>query len=282
MAKKSVLGRGLGALIEEDVIASEKYLVVEIERVRANRMQPRKHFKDSALEDLAASIKEKGVIEPLLVRRFGEGYELIAGERRLRASTLAGLKEVPVLICEVSDEESFELALIENIQREELNPIEEAEAYGTLVGFGLSQEEVAKRVGKKRATVANYLRLLRLPDAIKDDLGMGALSMGHARAILSVTGEKEQLRLAGLVTERGLSVRETEQLASTGGGPASAAKNKGKTVKKRVPLEVEEDLRKIFGTKVRVFDKKGKGRIVLEYYSAEERERILDMLLTLG
>ncbi|MDH4227114.1 MAG: ParB/RepB/Spo0J family partition protein [Deltaproteobacteria bacterium] len=285
--KKKVLGRGLGALIggapsaasqaqgAATVDASGKYMLCPVERIRPNKRQPRKNFDAAALAQLVDSIKENGVIEPLVVRKSGESFELIAGERRWRASKAAGLTSVPVVITDATDIKSLELAIIENIQREDLNPIEEAEAYQSLVDNGLTQEEVAKKVSKERATVTNYLRLLRLPPEIKDEVVKSSISMGHARAILSLEGHAQQRELCRQILKKGLSVRQAESLAAS----AARKQNPSKAGKKsRHAFPVEEELRRVFGTKVSVVDKNGKGRIEIEYYSADERERILAML----
>lgn len=282
--KKKVLGRGIGALMGDDATSSSDtpYMHCAIGKVQPNKNQPRKSFKEAALKELAASIKEKGIIEPLIVRRVGSGFELIAGERRLRASKLAGLSEVPIVIIDATDRESFELAIIENVQREDLNPLEEAEAYGSLQTFGLSQEEISKRVGKERATVANYLRLLKLPPEVKKVLVDGDIAMGHARAILSLDGHARQRELCRKIVKKGLSVREAELLASK---DLTEGKSKSITGKVRSPARgklnfdaIEEDLREIFSTKVLIKERAGKGRVEIEFYSPEERERIVDLL----
>lgn len=282
---KRVLGRGLGALMGHDKRTAEaplagrheeKYLLCPVEDISPNVTQPRKRFDEAALKELSGSIREKGVIEPLIVRRVSGGFELIAGERRWRASKLAGLSEVPVVIIDATDEESLELAIIENIQREDLNAIEEAEAYRSLADkFGLSQEEVAKRVGKERATVANYLRLLKLPLEVKDELVKGSISMGHARAILSVEGHSAQTELCRQVITRGLSVREAETLAKK--GAARAPKKTGKAAGSE-NNELEAELREIFGTRVKLKDRSGKGSVEIDYFSVDERERVIDLL----
>lgn len=280
--KKKVLGRGLGALIGDvkkgapkDAVESP-YFLCEVERVRAGASQPRKTFNDVSLKELADSIKENGIIEPLVARKEGASYALIAGERRLRAAKLAGLKKVPLVVMDVTDQKSLELAIVENVQREDLNAIEEAEAYQSLVDFGLSQDEVAKKVGKERATVANYLRLLKLPPEVKDEIKKGSISMGHARALLSVEGHARQRELCKKVMKHGLSVRETEKLSKDFGKPKLIEASK-KAASSHLS-ELEEEFRRIFGTKVLVKDKKGKGRIQIEYYTGEERERLIDLL----
>lgn len=279
MNKKKVLGRGLGALIgdvERPATADkskEKFLLCPIMDISPNQAQPRKKFNEASLQELSASIKEKGVIEPLVVRRTPAGFELIAGERRWRASKMAGLTHVPAVIIEATDEESLELAIIENIQREDLNAIEEAEGYRSLLGFGLTQEDVAKKVGKERATVANYLRLLKLPPEVKDEIVKGVISMGHARALLSVEGHAAQVELCKKIITRGLSVREAEALANKG-------VREPKAVLKKSPPQgaLEDELREIFGTRVILKERRGKGRVEINYFSSEERERILELL----
>lgn len=283
LEKKKVLGRGIGALIggaEKDrTIQShrEKFFYCPIADVKPSKTQPRKAFDEGALKELSDSIRENGVIEPLIVRKDIEGYELIAGERRWRASRLAGLSEVPVVVIDATDRQSLELAIIENIQRQDLNAIEEAEAYRNLMNFGLSQDEVAVKVGKERATVANYLRLLKLPPEVKDELVKGTISMGHARAILAIEGHSAQSELCRQIITKGLSVREAESSASAS---SKASKKNKKSASSPDPLE--DELRTIFGTKVSLKERKGKGRVEISYFSPEERERILDMLRTLN
>lgn len=277
--KKKVLGRGMSALIGDgrahEARAGQKYFMCALVDITPNKVQPRKTFSDAALKELSDSIREKGIIEPLIIRRNpGGGFELIAGERRWRAARMAGLKEAPAVILDVSDEESLELAIIENIQREDLNAIEEAEAYRNLMGFGLSQEEVAKKVGKERATVANYLRLLKLPPEVKEEILKGMITMGHARAILALENQGAQVELCRKIIAKGLSVRQAEALAS-----GKARKTAAKTNKKSNPQNfLEDELRGIFGTKIAVNDKNNKGSIAILYFSADERERIIDML----
>ncbi|MBI5598286.1 MAG: ParB/RepB/Spo0J family partition protein [Deltaproteobacteria bacterium] len=299
---KKVLGRGLSALIGDVApvqpagLAGQlgvldgkgqkgNFMLCPIDSIRPNRNQPRKKFEVAALQQLADSIREKGIIEPLVIRRDSIGhtgpanrYELIAGERRWRAAGLVGLKEVPAVIVDATDEECLELAIIENIQREDLNPIEEAEAYQSLVSFGLSQEEIAKKVGKDRATVANYLRLLRLPPEVKDELVNSSITMGHARAILSLEGHQAQRELCKKTIQKGFSVRETERLAARwlGGGVLQKKKSS-------IHLgPIEDDLRRIFSTKVSVREKSGRGRVEIEFYSSEERERIIELLKSIA
>ncbi|HXI10210.1 MAG TPA: ParB/RepB/Spo0J family partition protein [Thermodesulfobacteriota bacterium] len=285
--KKKVLGRGLGALIgevervREGTGTKDKYFLCPILDISPNKTQPRKKFDEAALKELSDSIKEKGVIEPLVVRKNSGGFELIAGERRWRASRMAGLTEVPVVVMDATDAESLELAIIENIQREDLNAIEEAEAYRNLMtAFNLSQEDVAKKVGKERATVANYLRLLKLEPEVKAEIIKGTITMGHARALLSVEGHAAQTELLRAVITKGLSVRETEALANRGVVVVKGAK--GPKGARGAYNQLEDELRSIFGTKVALKDRKGKGRIEINYFSADERERIIEMLRSIG
>jgi len=214
MNKRSALGKGIGALITSAAQEGRhKYFLCPVEELRPHSQQPRKNFDDAKMAELVASIREKGVIQPLVVRNAGDHYQIIAGERRWRAAQRAGLKEVPVVIQDVSEDWALEMALIENIQREDLNPIEEAEAYRYLMGsFDLSQEEVAKRVGKDRSTVANALRLLRLPRSVQQDVVAGRLSMGHARALLALEGGARLQEARDLVVKKQLSVRQAEEL----------------------------------------------------------------------
>jgi len=276
---KPALGKGLGALIPSAPASGAASGVMEIElgRITPNRFQPRKNFRDDALGELAASIKSKGVIQPVIVRKKPDGgYELIAGERRFRASSLAGLKKIPAIVKEAAPAEALELALIENIQREELNPIETAEAFERLIGeFGLKQEEMAGKVGKDRSTVANYLRLLELPADCKRDLAEGALSMGHAKAILSLEGQPRRLALRREIITRGLSVREAEAEARRMKAPGRIRKKKEPSAQLKM---LEDELKRALGTRVHIKNKGKGGRIEIEYYSPEELERLLDLL----
>ncbi|MFZ2197420.1 MAG: ParB/RepB/Spo0J family partition protein [Thermodesulfovibrionales bacterium] len=270
---KTALGKGLDALIPDK---GDNILFLDIERILPGKQQPRKAFHEDALKELSVSIKEKGVLQPIIVSRTGDGtFSLIAGERRWRASILAGLKKIPALVKNVASKDALEIALIENIQREDLNPIETAEAFSRLQqDFNMTQEDLADKVGKERATVANYLRLLKLPDEIKDMLYNGALSMGHARALLSIDGRLNQIEAARKVIKKGLSVREAELLAKKPSGPLKAGSTEDPQIR-----SLEEGLKKSLGTKVRIIQKNKKsGRIEIEYYSLEELDRLLDIL----
>ncbi|MGD0885277.1 MAG: ParB/RepB/Spo0J family partition protein [Thermodesulfovibrionales bacterium] len=273
---KTALGKGLESLLPEK---TQEIINIDITRIIPGDQQPRKIFKDTALQELAASIREKGVLQPVIVTRTGDGtFRLIAGERRWRASSLAGLKKIPAIIKDVASADSLEIALIENIQREDLNPVEMAEAFHRLMkDFNLTQEALSSRVGKDRATVANYLRILKLPDEIKMFVNDTALSMGHARAILSIEGKASQIEAARKIIHKGLSVREAETLARKW---SSEAKKKTTHPRRRDAQidSLEEKLIRHLGTKVRILHKGKKGRIEIEYYSLDELDRLLDIL----
>jgi len=283
---KPALGKGLSALIPEKATSkpssSKEILEVDIKKISPNEYQPRRVFKDNALNDLVLSIKEKGVIQPIIVRHTSNNkYELIAGERRWRASQMAGLTSIPVIIKDVAPVESLEIALIENIQREDLNPMETAEAFQRLINdFKLTHEEMSKKVGKDRATVSNYLRILKLPTEIKKWIAEGSLTIGHAKALLQVENERQQLLIAGKVVNNGLSVRETEALCKKG-AVNTATQQKVKAPKDVQIASLEEKLMHSLGTKVNLKHKSNKkgGRIEIEYYSLEELDRLLDTLI---
>lgn len=266
--------------IKEDPKASE--ILLKINQVEPNRDQPRKEFDEDALLELADSIKQFGVLQPLLVQKKKDYYEIIAGERRWRAAKLAGLKEVPVLIKSYTDQEIVEISLIENIQRENLNPIEEAMAFKRLLEeFHLKQDEVAERVSKSRTAVTNSMRLLKLSDKVKQMIIDDMISTGHARALLAIEDEEQQYLLATKIFDEKLSVRETEKLVKS-------LKNPKKEVKKTTPEhqfiynDIAEKMKSIMGTKVNINAKaNGKGKIEIEYYSEEELERIYDLMLTI-
>lgn len=280
MTKRKVLGKGLGALIPEINQYDDKnnYVYCNVEDIRPNKFQPRKGFDEDKIEDLVVSIKEKGIIQPLLVRDVGDGYELIAGERRWRAAKRAGITEVPVIVKKASDTEVLELSLIENIQREDLNALEEAEAYKRLTEeFTLTQEEVAKRVGKDRSTITNYLRLLKLPLEIRDGLSRDVVTMGHARAFLSLETPVKQREAYRQVLKRGLSVRQTEKMVR---GLKKEKKNKPSERDENIHLDsIKNELIKRFGTQVKIVAKKGgKGKIEIEFYSLDDLDRIIETL----
>lgn len=276
MTKRNALGKGIGALISSAAQEGRhKYFLCPIEELRPHSGQPRKSFDDTKMAELVASIREKGVIQPLVVRNAGEHYQIIAGERRWRAAQRAGLQEVPVVIQDVSEDWALEMALIENIQREDLNPIEEAEAYRFLMGsFDLSQDEVARRVGKERSTVANALRLLKLPGSVQQDVIAGRLSMGHARALLPLTGSGLQAA-RDQVVKRQLSVRQTEALVQR----LKSARPAPPPPRGAAELdELSVRLQRQLGTQVRIRPQgRGKGgKIEIAYFSADDLERLLE------
>jgi ParB family chromosome partitioning protein len=271
---KPALGKGLGALLPGK---GEEVAQIEVERIIPNEHQPRRVFRDEPLRELAASIREKGVLQPVIVSRVGDGsFRLIAGERRWRAASLAGLKKIPALVKDVSSQDAIEIALIENIQREELNPVETAAAFQRLLkDFHLTQEDLSQRVGKDRATVANYLRILKLPDEIKALLNDSRLTVGHAKALLGLERKEQQVDCARLIVRKGLSVRDSEalcrRLLRTPSKPGTKAK---------LPevLDLEDRLTRSLGTKVRLHHKGKRGRIEIEYYSLDELDRLIEIL----
>jgi ParB family chromosome partitioning protein len=280
MAKRPALGKGIGALLDSSIKEeSHRFFFCPIEELQPLKNQPRKVFDDQKLTELEASIKARGIIQPLVVRKMPDHYQIIAGERRWRAAQKAGLKKVPVLIQEATEDAAVEMALIENIQRENLNPIEEATAYQSLIqAFDLTQEEVALRVGKDRTTVTNSLRLLRLPERVREDLAEGSLAMGHARALLSLESVPMQLiKVRDQVVSKSLSVRETEKLVKR---TKKAALSPPPSPKKPDPniLALENSLKQSLGTKVKIVAKKKGGKIEINYFSAEDLERLLERL----
>lgn len=299
--KRNGLGKGLDSLIpnksnkspsskEKQVTKTEKEekstgsgeILVKINEVEPNREQPRKDFDEDSLMELADSIKQFGILQPLIVQKKKDYYEIIAGERRWRAAKLAGIKEVPIIVKEYTDQEIVEISLIENIQRENLNPIEEAMAYKRLLEeFNLKQDEVAERVSKSRTAVTNSMRLLKLSDRVQQMIVDDMISTGHARALLAIDDEEQQYMLANKIFDEKLSVRETEKIVK-------ALKNPKKEVKKVnrehmfVYTNLEEHMKNIIGTKVSVSPKaNGKGKIEIEYYSEDELERIYDLIMSI-
>ncbi len=275
------LGKGLSALIpqKQDAQKSDAITQIKTTEIKENAYQPRSNFDDEKLAELIASIKEKGVIQPVLVRPKDGGYELIAGERRLRAARALNLEEIPVVIRNVSDQEALILALVENIQREELNAIEEAQAYKRLIEeFQLTQDSVAQSVGKDRSTVTNLLRLLKLPKEIQQRVSDGTLSMGHARALVAVENAQEQLKFFEMAIQKGLSVRELENFLKTGIPRANRRTKTRAAAKDNYLVFLEEELQKTLGTKVRIQSQKKRGKIIIEYYSPEDLERISSII----
>ncbi|OGP93489.1 MAG: chromosome partitioning protein ParB [Deltaproteobacteria bacterium RBG_16_48_10] len=283
VTKKMGLGKGLGALLPElEIEESKTLLYCGIEEIRPNRFQPRKHFDESRLQELVDSIKEKGVLEPLLVRKVADGYELIAGERRWRAAQKAGLREVPVLVKEMEDGEVIVVSLIENLQRDDLNPLEEAGAYKRLVDeFGITQEELGTRLGKDRTSITNTLRLLKLPAEVKDQLLQNRISSGHARAILSLEMKEQQKELCNLIIQKGLSVREAEALAkrwSKKPKKVTTPEKRGGDLESQLSA-LGDSLRRHLGTRVQIASKGQRGKIEIEYYSFDDLERIVEAIL---
>ncbi len=280
--KRKALGKGLAALLPEaPEMSGEEFAEIDVQRIDPNPFQPRRQLQKETLQELAKSLSQDGVIQPILVRRVGSRYQIIAGERRWRAARLAGLARIPAVIRPVEEERLLELALIENIQRENLNPIEEAAAYSKLVTeLGLSQEKVAERVGKDRSTIANLLRLLRLPEPIRDAIARRKLSPGHARPLLSIRDSKLQVQIAREVAEKGLSVREVERRVQS-----LAAAPKAKAAEVATPpvdantRAAEDRLRQALGTRVRIIRKGRTGTIEIAFHSEEELGGIYEVLL---
>ena len=280
MKKRKALGKGLSALIPDaDRLdeAGDQFFQCPVEAITPNPYQPRQDFLESELEDMAASVREKGVITPLLVSKTEEGYQLIAGERRWRAAQKAGLRRVPVVVREITPTEQLELALIENIHRKDLNPIEEAMAYGRLLEeTGATQESLAKNLGRDRSSIANLLRLLKLPRSIQQDVIDGRLSMGHARVLAGLNTEKEQRALRETIVQKELSVRQAEALARKRKAPRPA-KRKGDE-EDYYFQSLADRLKRSLGTKVEVTRRGKQGRIVVYYYSDDELDRLLDLM----
>lgn len=287
MAERKGLGKGLGALFEDVNIDSteiegseankEDINFIEIDEIAPNESQPRKTFNKEKLEELARSIKTHGVIQPIVVRKQGSHYEVVAGERRWRAARIAGLSEVPCIVRELTDEQNMLVAIIENVQREDLNPIEEARGIRAMIeDYELTQDEVAKAVSKSRPYITNALRMLKLPDAVLDMVSVGKLSAGHARAILSAK-EEEQTEIAKHVETKGLSVREAEKLSKK--GLSFDRKKPGKHPTKNAAVkQIESELSSALGTKVNLSQNGNKGKIEIEYYSREELEGLIEAL----
>ena len=297
--KKRVLGKGLSALIPDSYskMIHEKQVPtnqpaqsiatlpqiaglqeLRISEIKASADQPRKHFPEAGIEELANSIKEQGVLQPIIVKKSGSGYELICGERRLKAAERAGLNLIPAIIKDIAEDKLLEWALVENIQREDLNAIEEAQAYLRLVEErGLSQEQVADRVGKNRATVANTIRLLRLPREVLDELAIGRLQAGHARALLALPSPEHQRQMCKRIVEDKLSVRQVEEMVNR----SLARKRRAKQARHTTPeiLDLESKLEQRLGTQVRIYARKNsQGRVEIQYYSLNDLDRLLNLL----
>jgi len=278
MVQKRGLGWGLAALIPGADGAGATSLEIPLAELESNPLQPRRHFDQAALEELASTIKAHGVLTPVVVRRSAGGYQIVAGERRIRAARLAGLTRVPAIVREASNAQALEMALVENLQREDLNPLEAAEAYQRLIEeFGLTQEEVAQRVGRDRSSVANALRLLRLPRRIREDIAAGSLSEGHARALLGLERQADQLKARDRIVAKGLSVRAAEALVRRlkrgdgKGAPRPAAANPNLQA-------LEEQLRQVLGTKVCIARTGPGGTIEISFFSDEDLTRLVELL----
>lgn len=274
--KKSVLGKGLDALIPTEKVG-QGYVILGIDEIRPNTYQPRKDFDEEAINELAVSIQEKGIIQPIVVRKNMNAYEIIVGERRWRAAQRVGLTKVPVIIKDASDREALELALVENLQREDLNPIEEATAYDQLIeDFGLTHEEISKRIGKERSTITNQLRLLKLPEEVREALIKGEITAGHARALLGLESPNKMKEVLEAIRKEKLSVRKTEKLVQKLLGDKQTA-IKSHDVDPFIK-HLTDELKKALGTQVKIIDKGGEGKIEIEYYSKDELERIIEIL----
>ena len=280
--KKMALGKGLGALIPEIEEADERpkdFFYCDIELIRPNRFQPRLQFPEDELDELCQSIKEQGILQPLLIREENDGYQLIAGERRLRAAKKAGLAQVPVVIKRISDSKLLELSIVENIQRANFNPIEESEAYHRLITeFNLTQDQAATRVGKSRSAVANFLRLRQLPDQIKASILDESLTMGHARTLLGAENSAQQMAAWRAVVKKGLSVRETEDLIRSLKNEKKKPKVPRKSSEDRHLMSLAEDLSRHFGTKITIKKHGQRGKVQIEFYSNDDLDRLIDRL----
>ncbi len=273
---KKGLGKGLEALIESENIDVNGIIEIGINEIEPNTNQPRKYFDDERLFQLAESIRQHGIVQPIIVQKEADIYRIVAGERRWRAAKIAGLKKLPVIIKDFSSKQYVEIALIENIQREDLNPIEEAEAYERLINeFEMTQEEVASTIGKSRPAIANAIRLLSLDDKIKDFVATGQLSSGHARALIAIGDVEARNKIAEEVIKESLNVRDTEKIVQR------IQKKAKKPKKKELDcelVEIQDKLKNILGTKVKLVTGNKKGKIIIEYYSNEELERILEIM----
>lgn len=290
---KRGLGRGLGALIGDDPAERGAVKEIEISLIRPNPDQPRKNFDREKLEELAGSIREHGVVQPVVVRRQGEHYELVAGERRWRAASLAGLKTVPAVVKDLTEAQTMEIALIENLQREDLNPVEEAEAYRRLIQeFGLTQEDLARRLGKSRPQISNTLRLLGLSRPVLELVGSGRLSMGHAKVIMGLEDPDRQTEIARRIAETGASVRQAEELVKSVAAPGAPRSKGSARLTKDAPaavgrdgardpevIRLEKELRELLGTPVSILPGQPKGRIEIVFFGEEDLARITDILV---
>ncbi|KHE92885.1 MAG: ParB/RepB/Spo0J family partition protein [Candidatus Scalindua rubra] len=287
MSNKENLGRGLESLLGDaiGIEASEKIMRINLTDIQPNEAQPRKEFAQSQMETLISSIQEHGILQPIIVRPTSKGYKIIAGERRWRAATQLGLKAIPTIVKTADSLKTIELALVENIQREDLNPMEKATAFSELkINFGLTQEQIATKVGQDRSTIANTIRLLDLPKEVQDLVSRGTISMGHARSLLSLKDQEKQIALGERIAADGLSVRDVELIVSDRKDPlpsmeeASGSRPTPLTTRSPHILDLEDGLRKIVGTKVSIVEKNGKGRITIEFANNSQFENIVDKL----
>ncbi len=287
MANKENLGRGLESLLGDaiGIEASEKIKRINLADIQPNEAQPRKQFVQSQMDTLISSIQEHGILQPIIVRPTSRGYKIIAGERRWRAATQLELKEIPAIVKTADSLKTIELALVENIQREDLNPMEKAAAYSELKNnFGLTQEQIATKVGQDRSTIANTIRLLDLPEEVQDHVSRGTISMGHARSLLSLKDQKKQIELSERIAAEDLSVRDVELIVSDKKeaipSPEEASGGKPKPITTKSPhiLDLEDGLRRIVGTKVSITEKNGKGRITIEFADSSQFENIVGKL----
>ncbi len=277
---KSRLGKGLNALIPQSKNENTNIFEVELKKIRSNPLQPRKNFELSKIDELAASIKENGILQPIIVKEITDveyEYEIVAGERRYRAASKLNMEKIPVIIRNVAEDKSLELAIIENVQREDLNPIEEAEAYKMLLEkYNYTQEELARKLGKNRATITNTMRLLKLPSEVKQNLISGNLSSGHARAVLALENKNEQMEITEKIIEKNMSVREVEEIVQERKRKKKIVRSENRKVE---ILTAEGKLREYLGTKVKILDSKNdKGKIEIEYYSIGDLDRILETI----
>ena len=279
MPQKVSLGKGLGALLPDfldDISTRPSFIMCGIEDISPNRFQSRKEFNDIEQKRLVASIKKNGIIQPIIVRKSGHGYEIIAGERRWRAAQEAGIRDVPIIIRDVGDSDAAEMSLIENIQRENLNSLEEADAYSTLIDkFGISQEELSVRVGKDRSTIANTIRLLKLPQEIKRALIAKTITSGHARSLLSLDSPDEQIQALHAIFKKNLSVRETERLIQK---KKSIISRKQSSLKDPSLIDIEKELTETLMTEVHVIQRKKSGKIEIRFKTAEDLNRLVSIL----
>ena len=295
-AKNSGLGRGLEALFNDvqiNIVGKERVeenigtsiIFININDIAPNPNQPRKDFKEEKIEELADSIKEHGIIQPIMVRKAANGYEIVAGERRWRAARKAQLKDIPCIVKELDEHENMIVAIIENMQREDLNPLEEAKAFQQLgETFKLTQEEISKSVSRSRPYITNALRLLKLPEEIQQLIVDGSITSGHARAIAGMKNKERQIAIARNIVEKGLSVRQVEEMAKRLEDPKEKDRQKQKNAQKvKTSKEIkiiEEEMIKKYGTKVKIVSGKKRGRIEIEYYSKDELERLIDLILS--